>query len=602
MFSLALGVLVAMGLAAYVYVRRERLGAVGAGLAALRTLAFAALLVAFINPTKDIRQRGGPTTVLLDASLSMNAAGAHWRAALDSARAYRGANPRSTMFRFGGGVAPFDTTPPGDGSTNLAAALAAAAGREGSTVVVTDGEVDDWASVPPELARGVTLVTVPRDPLPDLALLDVAMPATIQRADSVSVTLTVGSWSVKDTSVVLEAYSGATRLVRKPLNPSPGTGTAQRTIVLAGKALPLGTSTLRFVLIANDAEPRDDVRVRPITVVETPAIVVIADPADYEGRFLFSGLASVAPGRVRGLALVAPDHWVDMRTLASVRAQDVASAARQASLLVVRGQYAASGVSGARWTWGAGAGGSSVMNGDWYAASAPASPLAAGLAAADWDSLPPLTALVAADPGPQGWVALTARLGRGGVERAVVVGQDSGGARRLTTAGMGLWRWSLRGGSPREAYRALLAAGVDWLLAPPTGASARLVASPVVPRGVPVEFRWTGPAQPDSIVVTFAGDSGAVRHTLHFQNGVASVRLAAGSYRWQAAQVNAAGFTVVEPYSDEFHPRPVTVASVAGAAGLVLVAEQARERWWLFALAMAALIAEWVWRQRRGLP
>ena len=78
-----------------------------------------------------------------------------------------------------------------------------------------------------------------------------------------------------------------------------------------------------------------------------------------------------------------------------------------------------------------------------------------------------------------------------------------------------------------------------------------------------------------------------------------------GTYRWtidvDGANV-ATGLSVVESYSDEYPPRPVVLRSQAGSGGLALVVDYARERWWLFALAILALVAEWGWRQRRGLP
>jgi hypothetical protein len=604
MFAVTAGVLAAMAFAGFVYLGRERLGAAGVGLAALRTIALAALVVAFVNPARDVRHQGGPTTVLVDASLSMGAAGAHWRTALDSARARRGADPRSTMLRFGTGVRDFDTLPPGDGTSTLADALRSAAARGGATVVVTDGEVDDWASLPSELVRAASFVVVPRDTAADIALLDVQLPDAVQRDDSIQMDLTIGTWRVtSDTLLPFEIWSGATRLVRTMLHVARGTGTAQRAVVLNARALPLGTAALRFALTTHDAEPRDDERLRLVTVVETPAIVVVSDPADYEGRFLFSGMASVAPGRTRGFARVVADKWVDMRTLAAVRAQDVTSAARQAALLVVRGDFTAAGTTGARWTWSAGGtAGVNVLAGDWYAASAPASPLAANLSGAAWDSLPPLTALTPVEAAADGWVALTARLGRGGVERAVVVGRDSGGARRMVTAGVGLWRWSLRGGAPREAYRALLAAGIDWLLAQPAGHAARLTASPVAPRGVALRFRWQDANPPDSLAITLTSDSARLSRVLRFQGATASALVPPGVYRWQAPAAAASGVVAVERYSDEFHPRPISVQGAVSAAGFTLVIEQARERWWLFGIAMLAFIGEWVWRQRRGLP
>jgi hypothetical protein len=84
---------------------------------------------------------------------------------------------------------------------------------------------------------------------------------------------------------------------------------------------------------------------------------------------------------------------------------------------------------------------------------------------------------------------------------------------------------------------------------------------------------------------------------------VALVSLEPGTYRWGAVAAGGArGVSVVEEYSDEYHARPVTMGVSAGDAGFDLVMRRAREVWWLFAVAMVALMTEWGWRQRRGLP
>jgi hypothetical protein len=59
---------------------------------------------------------------------------------------------------------------------------------------------------------------------------------------------------------------------------------------------------------------------------------------------------------------------------------------------------------------------------------------------------------------------------------------------------------------------------------------------------------------------------------------------------------------IVEEYSDEWRPAAVTVAPQAGETGAGRVAVAARDRWWLFALAIAAFAGEWAWRRRQGLP
>src|SRR5262249_18839508 len=151
----------------------ERLGRRGAGMASLRASALIALAVLLFNPVRTERVRGGPPTILLDASLSMGAKGSHWQTALDTAQKLAGAN--GVVLRFGSEVAPFDTASPVDGATRLSDALRAAAARTGPIIVVTDGAIDDAEVLPLALLHGVKIVMVPRDSIADVAMVDVAM-------------------------------------------------------------------------------------------------------------------------------------------------------------------------------------------------------------------------------------------------------------------------------------------------------------------------------------------------------------------------------------------------------------------------------------------
>jgi hypothetical protein len=117
------------------------------GLALLRAVGIGAVLLLLVNPTWSRPvPASGPPLVLLDASLSMTGPAGPWQAALDSARRLAAGGP---IWRFGSGVAAFDSGPPGDGATRLAPALAAAAARGGAVVVVTDGAVGDASELPP---------------------------------------------------------------------------------------------------------------------------------------------------------------------------------------------------------------------------------------------------------------------------------------------------------------------------------------------------------------------------------------------------------------------------------------------------------------------
>ena len=467
--------------------------------------------------------------------------------------------------------------------------------------------------MPPSLTHGVTAVILPRDTVANVALLDVAVGRRVQQDDSIKVGLVIGTWGPLDTAgASVEIFAGERRLLRRRLALPPPPGTARRTVTIPPGALSPGTHVLRVRLVAgDDAEPRDDERMRVVTVSSQPAIAVIVDPADVEGRFLMRELSQVARTTVRGFARVRDDLWLDMNTLARTDEESVRAAAAAARLIVLRGtdRIGVARTAPAVWYWPAASDPETeFFQGDWYITPrVPASPLAGQLAAAAWDSVPPLTGIVPFVAGEGEWVAVTGRRARRGVDRPVLIGRDSSGARRLTTAGSGLWRWILRGGAARETYRTFVAAGTDWLLqAGAVQSTALLTAEPVTQRGLPVVFRWTAGDIPDSTVVTLAVMDSSFTVTLRYDSrGTALVSLDPGVYRWSARAGgvrNATGIAIVEEYSDEYHPREVTWVAGVGEEGFQLIVRKARDLWWLFLIAIAALLCEWGWRQRRGLP
>lgn len=607
MLPVILGLAVVAGIAGAIYVVREGLGLLGVGLAALRTAGLGALVLLLLNPAGTRHVADAPPTVLLDGSLSMAAAGGQWQRALDTARALAG--PQGTILRFGRTVVPFDTTPPDAGSSRLFEPLTAARARGGPVVVITDGELADAASLPSQLFTDVSVAVLARDTAPDAALLDVDVPRRLQRDDSLRLTVTVGAWGALTASAgTLEVSTGARRLALQDIELPPPPGRARRTLTLRPGLLAAGSHVLRVRLtVAGDRERRDDERLRVVDVSEQPAVVVLVDPADWEGRFLVHELGDVAQTTVRGYGRTGRGAWRDMRSLRPVSEATVRGAARAAGLLVVRGSrdLIAADRRGPRWRWPAGNDtAAQFFSGDWYVTGdVPPSPLAGRLAAVPWDSLPPLTGVVPLAPGGDEWVALRARQGRRGAARPVVVGVAGPGGRELTTAGAGLWRWAFRGGGTREAYRALLAAGVEWLLDGGGGRrSTTLTATPVVSRGIPVGFRWSGAEVPDSVVVTARTGETVQRLSLRFDAaGLAGVVLDPGVYRWSAPGHDG-GIVAVEEYSDEFPLGPVVAVAGDAGSGLAVLIRHARERWWLYVLVVAAFAAEWAWRQRQGLP
>lgn len=610
MLWVILAALLAAGVAGFAYLGRERLGPPGIGLAMLRTTALVSLIMLFFNPARARRVEGGPPTVLLDASLSMSAAGGHWRRALDTALAL--APSPAAVLRFGADVTAFDTLPPLGGTTRLTDALRVAVSRGGPVVVVTDGELDDAGTVPPSLLHGTRFVVIPRDAVPNASLVDVSIESRVQRDDSIPVTLqimTQGGLAAR--TGVLDVSAGNRRLLSAELPLAEGSGTLRRVVRLRPRSLDVGTHVLTVRLqVPGDSVPGDDARLRVVSVTEQPAIVVINDPADWEGRFLSATIAEVVHAPIRSFARVRPGRWVDSRTQAVTPEAEVRGAVRGAGLVVLRGQRLLEGGASRRpiWRWPEGSDPSSAsLTGDWYAGGEiPASPIAGRLGAVSWDSVPPLDGMVPVTPGPTEWTGLNARLGRRGAERPVVIGRDSSGVRSLTTTGGGLWRWAFRGGAAREAYRGLVAGGIDWLLgAAAIRRTAPLSGGEVVARGLPAAFRWGGDSVPDSVEVRIGGNDSSFSALLRFDaGGVAGLDLPPGIYRWTAPRLPGAGGTIaVESYSDEFRMRPAyTPTVVAAGAAFSILEVRPRDRWWWFVLAVMAFVGEWAWRLRRGLP
>jgi len=607
-------VVIAVGIAAtiagVIYLRQEKLGLEGFGFAVLRTVGFTALILLLFNPGCSQRGSRGLPIVLLDRSLSMGAAGGRWSAALDTARAIAGSD--GTILGFGHGVGPLADSQPTDGSSRIREALAETRALGRPTTVVTDGELTDAGDIPPGLAWGATVVLLPRDTVPGAALVAVGVPDRVQLDDSIPVSVTIAVWgNVQGDTLILDVLEGERRIVVRALGLPETPAVLQRHLVLPARRLGTGRRVMELRLtVDGDRETRDNVRKRVITVTEQPAIVVIVDPADWEGRFLLRVLSDVSGVPVRGFARIGLEEWVDMRSLEPVSLVQVRSAIRTAGLVVARGSdnvLSTVNRRGPVWRWPTGNTVRTALPGDWYLArQVPASPLAGALTRLEWDSLPPLTGVQVSEPDSGDWVAVAAQLGRRGAARPVLLGRGLGRDRELITVGTGLWRWTFRGGAGLEAVKTLLAAGVDWLLQ--SGRTVQeevlLASGPVVRRSTPLLFEWSGSSVPDSAVVRIATEHEEREHTLFPDpEGRAQVSLEPGVYRWEMAGAAGSGLAVVEEYSDEFLPRQV-VEIDTGVDGSHVLSEELflRQRWWLFFLAVLVFSAEWAWRQRRGLP
>jgi len=583
---------------------------VSPGLAALRATGALALVLLLWNPvsTRALAPDAQPI-VLLDASLSMTS---RWPAALDTARelSNRGG---ALVWRFGDRVAAFDSGAPAEGTSHLAPALEAAAARRGEVIVVTDGAVDDLASIAADLVRQPRVVVLARAPFFDAFVAGIDGQRRVTSTDTIRLRVSYGTAGKRETggrrrdaSLTLST-EGRGLLSRKVSLPDSGVLSTDLTIPASRMPHP-GWSVLDVRLEGvGDAEPRDDARRFVIEVSPQPAAVIFASPPDWETRFLARTLSDVARIPVKTFVETEPGRWRDAATLAPAAAADLRRAAQGARLVVVAGDperaraYVPASVALLSWPTARG------QAGDWYVERPSPSPLTAALAGVAWDSLPPAVA-AGETPRDSGAVTvLTARLARRGAPRPVVTLEQRDGRRGVTVAAAGLWRWAFRGGAGEEAYRALVAALTDWLLGAGEGRKERAV--PVTletPNGLPLVWRWSGAGEPRPLPIDLEGDSGRHRDTLRFDAaGRAEVRLPPGTYRYAlgaSPSPNERGVVVVEEYSDEWRPATPVLAAQQGIPAGRLARIGLRDRWWLFAIAIAAFAAEWAWRRRQGLP
>ena len=589
--------LLAGALAAFTYLRLERVGPRGWVPMVCRGLAWAALGLLLLNLSCPVAGAPRRPLVLLDASLSLSAPGGRWSAARDSAVRW------GEVRRFGDERGSDDTLP-NRGRSLLGPALVAASASDRPVVVVTDGEIEDAADLPPDLLSRTTVRLFPRALRPDLALVRVTGPDRVTAGDSIPLDVEVEArGGATADSVTVEATLGGKRLAARSLRMR--SGSARGRLALRASAVGPGEHVLRVALVgASDAEPRTDVRLHVVTVAPTPGVVLLAGPADWDSRFLYRTLREVAQLPVRGFARIDPDRWRSMADLSVVPSTTVRQAARGADLLIGMGSVGALAVGATArgvWTWHAGSD-SSAVAGDWYLAASDASPVAGAFLGQPVDSFPPAIQLTPAQPEPGDWVALTAQLGRRGAQRPAVFGRQAGRVRRAVVAVDGLWRWAFRGGSSEQAYRTWVGATTSWLLggADSSRGSARPVRT-VVSNGRPVVFEWTAPGPPLALGIAWSGDGAPAADTLRFDgSGHAAVWLGAGEYRYRLTG-GGGGTVAVEEYSDELLPRPVTLSAHQGRAPVAAGRRAARDWLWLFGLCIAGLAGEWIARRRLGL-
>ena len=598
MLTAVLVAVLAAAFAAFTYLGLERLGRRSSIPMVFRAVAWAALGLLLVNLSCEVRGDPARPLVLLDASMSMAAAGGHWNEARDSARGW------GEVRTFGDERAGSDSIPR-RGRSLLAPALLAAAASDRPIIVVSDGEIEDVREIPPDILARSGVRLFPRSQRFDLAITRVTGPERIAAGDSIPLDISVQQFGepTRDTLTV-QVFAGTKRIARQSVKQSRTPGGRIR-VAVSSTGLSAGDHMLRVSLTSNDdAEPRTDSRLHRVTITATPGVVLLAAPPDWDSRFLYRTVREVSKLPVRGFTSLDGRSWRAMSDLRPVALTAVRRAVRQADLLVLKGRVAAMRTgSRARgvWVWPSGESGETPQQGDWYLTARSESPVAGAFLGQPVDSFPPAIQLTPVTPGARAWVALTVQLGRRGPPRPAVFGHEIGRLREVTVAVDGLWRWAFRGGSSEQSYRSWVASTVSWLLA---GAdSAQGVArprQPVVASGRPLVFEWIGTGIPQPVPVRWSGARQRI-DTLQFDGaGRASVWLTPGEYSYRLGS-GGTGIVAVEAYSDELLPRPVALTPHEPRIRQPAGRTSSRDWLWLFALCVIALSAEWYARRRLGL-
>ena len=568
-----------------------RAGALARGIAVL--LGVALLLDAPAAPAARTRPY-----VALDASASWRRGSdtTAWRAAVREARDA----DADSLFLFGDSLRAGNVpTLPADPGSRVQPAIerALAAGR--SLVVVTDGELTD-ADALQSLPAGSRVVIPAIARRPDVAIAAVDAPSAAVTGDSIDVRVTLAAGGVGSGPGRVRLSLDGLALGETAVESLPAWG--DRTVALRVRlAERSGSLVLRAIAeTARDAEPVNDTLGIALEVAPQASVVVVSSSPDADARWIIALLRGAVGLPTRAYLRVAPGQWRVEGSLAPIAEAEVRRLVAAAPLVVLHGDTAMFGA-----PLDATRGALALVvpprerTGEWYAVSAPPSPLAGALGGVPWDSLPPIEA---GPPAVGDWSALMAAHARGERPVAVVTGR-SAPRRTIVVTAAGFAGWRVRAGIPADAFSALWGAAADWLAAERPDARAARPAPGLLREGDPVRWR-RGSTSDTMVTVVLARRGGAARDTvrLRFSRDVAeavSAPLIAGTYDVRARGGDAV--LVVNPSGEWVARRPSVLAGAVGSGVSAGEAPGLRTTVWPFVVIVLVLCAEWVLRRRAGL-
>jgi hypothetical protein len=569
---------------------------------ALRALAVTIVLaLLFDAPIGTARSVGA--YVALDASESWLAAGdtSLWSRAVRSADSVRA----DTMLLVGDSARVARAPQlPTDGATRLAPLVERALGAGRPVTFVTDGRVDDPDRLA-DLPSGSRVVILDGTARPDAAIVSLEGPSAVVTGDTVAFVAVISAGAAGAHGGRLDLTLDGAPFVSSPTD-SLGAFAEREVRFRAPVGGAPGVRVLRAVLsTSGDGIARNDTLSFALEVAQGASAVFVSTAPDEDARYALEVLRGTLAVPTRGYFRVSPGQWRVDGALTAVSEDEVRRTLAAAPLAVLHGDTALFGAPRAL-TRGALAliAPPTARGDDFYAVSAPTSPLMAALGGLPWDSLPPVELGDAGrDAGRDAeWVAVSARRGRRFDERPLVFGV-SRPRRIVVIPSAGLWRWRFRGGRSAEAFTALWGSIFDWMTGDAADVRAARPAMPWVRAGEPVRWR-RGSARDTvaSVILRARGTKHADTLTLRFggETGIAdSPPLPSGIYDTHAQ--GGDGLLAVN-VSAEWLPRRPTVR--AGAVGNAPAGDRpplARTAWWLYAVALAALCTEWVLRRRIGL-
>ena len=489
---------------------------------------------------------------------------------------------------------------PTDGASRVGPLVERALGAGRAVVLVTDGRLDDPERLT-ELPGGSRVVLLDGVPRRDAAVVSLDGPSAIVSGDTAEYAVVVAAGGAGGGAGRVDLTLDGALFGTVPLDSlSPF---AERELRVRGMVQgAAGARVLRVVLTsAGDALSRNDTLQAVLEVARGASAVFASTSPDEDARYALAVLRGTLAVPTRGYLRVAPGQWRVDGALTPVTEEEVKRALADAPIAILHGDTLLFGPPRALTRGALALLAPPVQHGeDYYAMSAPTSPLGPALGAFPWDSLPPVEL---GDVGRDfDWVGVMARRARRLDERPMVAG--SARPRRVVVVpATGLWRWRFRGGRSADAYTALWGSIFDWLTGDATDARAAHTATAWLRAGEPVRWRRgvghdslatvairrRGAAKFDTLQLRFAGDDGTA----------VSPAIAAGVYETKVG--GADGLLVVNASAEWLPRRPSVRSGAIGAAPPGDRAPRARAAWWLYALILTAMCVEWMSRRKVGL-